>query len=64
MEDWAVWPIFVLQGIILLLILAPQTIRIAMIGIKDVILCLLLLAALMMVIALYHDSTDYLHLYF
>lgn len=64
MEDWAVWPIFVTQLVVFVLILLPRTLKIGKIRIKLVILSLLLVICFAIVISLYHDSTSVLQLYF
>lgn len=64
MEDWAVWPIFILQALIFALIFVPRKISLFNIRIKVIVLWLLLIAALAIVFSVYHDSTTSLHLYF
>lgn len=62
--DWAVWPIFALQVIALLLMLLPQKTQCLGLSIRSWVILLLVIVCIAMAASLYHDSTSVLHLYF
>ncbi len=64
MEDWAVWPIFVLQAVALLFLLLPQNRRFLGLSTRVIVMLLLILACIVIALSLYHDSTTALHLNF
>lgn len=64
MEDWAVWPIFVLQAFALLFLLLPQNKRFLGLSTRFIVILLLIVVCIAIVASLYHDSTSTLHLYF
>lgn len=64
MEDWAVWPIFVLQAFALLFLLLPTSKRFLGLSTRSIVMLLLIVVCIAIVVSLYHDSTLSLHLYF
>lgn len=64
MSDWAVWPIFLAQGIACLFLLVPQNKSLLGFSLDTYIKSILTLVCFAIAASLYHDSTDILHLYF
>ena len=64
MADWAVWPIFLMQFIVLGLLCVPKGKVIFGIRLKVIIVLLLFLICIAIAVSLYHDSTNALNLYF
>ena len=64
MTDWAVWPIFCLQGIAFLLSLFNKNRRFLGVRLKTFALSLLFISCILIAVSLYHDSTEVLNLYF
>lgn len=64
MSDWIVWPIFLIQFLVLGILLLPSGTVIFKIKIETYIIIFLILVCLLILISLYHDSTDVLKLYF
>jgi hypothetical protein len=64
MEDWAVWPIFVLQAFALFVLLLPKSKRFLGLSSRSIVMLLLIMVCIAIVASLYHDSTSTLHLYF
>jgi len=64
MTDWVVWPIFIMELIVFLLLFVRRDT--VLIGIKPraLIHVLLVIIAVMVVVSLYHDSTEVLNLHF
>lgn len=63
MTDWVTWPIFVLQLIAFILVLFKPKTKVFGIRLKTIAIAILTIAAFAIVISLYHDSTDVLHIY-
>lgn len=63
MADWVVWPIFAIQFIAFSLLLLKNK-RFMRIHFKTWSLAILVLVCLLIVISLWHDSTDVVNLYF
>ena len=64
MTDWAVWPIFLVQFFIFVLIWVRRDKKLLGFYPRFWVLWLIFLMAIAIVISLWHDSTDPLHLYF
>jgi len=64
MSDWYVWPLFVLQFIILGLLFVPKNTFFLGIRIKVIIMTLLFVVCIGIGVSLYHDSSSVLQLYF
>jgi len=64
MSDWAVWPIFLLQFLIFVLLWTRRDRKYLGFYPRIYILWLILLVAVVIVVSLWHDSTDPLPLYF
>lgn len=63
MTDWVTWPIFLLQLIAFILVLFKPKTKFFGVSCKTIAMILLILVALAIVISLFHDSTDILHIY-
>jgi hypothetical protein len=63
MTDWVVWPIFMVQFIAFALLLLKNK-RFMGIHFKTWSLSILVMVCLLIVISLWHDSTDAVNLYF
>jgi len=64
MSDWAVWPIFLLQFLIFVLLWLRSDRKYLGFSPRVYILWLILLVGVAIVVSLWHDSTDPLSLYF
>lgn len=64
MTDWAIWPLFVMQLIAVGLLFFRRDTAWFGVKIRTIIMMILLVLCLAIVLSLYHDSTDVLHLYF
>lgn len=64
MNDWVVWPIYVVQLISLLIVLCLPNITIRGVSLRSIVVGFLVLVVAGVLISLYHDSTDVLGLHF
>lgn len=64
MEDWVVWPIFVLQALALFFLLLPKSKHFLGLSTRFIVMLLLIVVCIAIVVSLYHDSTSTLYLYF
>ena len=62
--DWAVWPIFLVQGIACLFLLIRSHKSFCGLSLNTYIQSILILVCFAIVASLYHDSATILHLYF
>lgn len=64
MNEWAVWPIFMAQLAAFSLFLFPKHYRLFGLRYRAWVIILLLIINVAIVVSLFHDSTDRLHLHF
>lgn len=64
MTDWAVWPIFVLECLLLLMLCCRQTQTVFRLSVARWMTLGLLVVCVMIAASVYHDSSSVVHLYF